>query len=428
MTTYKKLKIAILTILASQNLYAINVNPVVIQSSVGELLYAELNFNQADKSLPIEVSLASIEDLTSIGAMHSPPDHLNFYTRYNTDGSGVITITSSRPIIEKQLDFIVKIKQGSATRLQHIQKNLASTNNHAVHLSAEEKSLTPILIVNEQDIVLDLPISTQMTSPDALKPAKTAPSSHLATEKPLVIAQTPAPSVNTEVKSEKPVVSPNPNTSQNIKPQSKQSVTVPQTKKDDRQKPNQPEEKQVAANKATNSTNRTHAVQKNESLWLIASQVAKENNQSVTQVMQKIKNDNKDAFIQGDMNRLKSGVTLNIDMTGLSKSASTGSQKSVKQSGTAKYRLDQAQLSILTDEQTNPNNSAENSSSMSKTSTQLAKKVMTSREKTVKLQSNVTQLETSLGYKDQRIQLLNARLAQLQQQLKKQQAVKRPQS
>ncbi len=53
---------------------------------------------------------------------------------------------------------------------------------------------------------------------------------------------------------------------------------------------------------------------------------------------------------------------------------------------------------------------------------------MTSREKTVKLQRNVTQLELALRQKDKRLQLLNARLAQLQQQLKAQQAQKKPNS
>ncbi|WP_216820106.1 hypothetical protein, partial [Zoogloea sp. LCSB751] len=57
---------------------------------------------------------------------------------------------------------------------------------------------------------------------------------------------------------------------------------------------------------------------------------------------------------------------------------------------------------------------------------ELSLKVMTSREKTVKLQRNVTQLEVALNQKDQRIQLLNARLAQLQQQLKAQQTEKKP--
>ncbi|MGE8538266.1 MAG: hypothetical protein ACN6NI_03190, partial [Acinetobacter sp.] len=60
------------------------------------------------------------------------------------------------------------------------------------------------------------------------------------------------------------------------------------------------------------------------------------------------------------------------------------------------------------------------------TSKELSLKVMTAREKTVKLQRNVTELELALNHKDHRIQLLNARLAQLQQQLKAQQADKKP--
>ena len=45
---------------------------------------------------------------------------------------------------------------------------------------------------------------------------------------------------------------------------------------------------------------------------------------------------------------------------------------------------------------------------------------MTTR-KTVTLQRNVTKLNQTLSLKDQRIQLLNARLAELQQQLQAQQ-------
>ena len=122
MTTYNKLKIAILAIFASQNIYALNVDPAIIQSSAGELLYAELNFRQSDINTPIEVSLAKPEDLMSIGATHQPPGHLNFFTRRNPNGSGVITITSSRPIIDSEINIIVKIKEGSTTRLQQIKK------------------------------------------------------------------------------------------------------------------------------------------------------------------------------------------------------------------------------------------------------------------------------------------------------------------
>ena len=77
-------------------------------------------------------------------------------------------------------------------------------------------------------------------------------------------------------------------------------------------------------------------------------------------------------------------------------------------------------------EQDSASGSAKKNTEMKQTSNELSLKVMTSREKTVKLQSDVTQLEMGLRHKDHRIQLLNARLAQLQQQLKAQQVEKKP--
>jgi hypothetical protein len=59
MTVNNKLKIAILAIIASQNVNAIIVDPIQIQSAPGELLYAELNFHDADPNAPIQASLAA---------------------------------------------------------------------------------------------------------------------------------------------------------------------------------------------------------------------------------------------------------------------------------------------------------------------------------------------------------------------------------
>src|SRR5690606_35282654 len=121
---YNKLKLAILAIVASQNIYAINVDPVQIQSAPGELLYAEMTFRQSDMNLPIEVSLASPEDLISMGASHQPPDHLNFFTRRSTNGTGFITITSSRSITDPKMNIIVKIKKANAAHFQYIHSPL----------------------------------------------------------------------------------------------------------------------------------------------------------------------------------------------------------------------------------------------------------------------------------------------------------------
>ena len=164
MTVYNKLKLAILAIVASQNIYAINVDPVQIQSAPGELLYAEMNFRQSDINLPIEVSLASPEDLISLGASHQPPGHLNFFTRRNSNGTGVITITSSRPVTDRELNIIVKIKEGNAARLQHIRTALRpKTDLLQASLKQNEQPLAPVVVVSEKDIALNLPVSTRYT-------------------------------------------------------------------------------------------------------------------------------------------------------------------------------------------------------------------------------------------------------------------------
>lgn len=79
-----------------------------------------MNFQQADPNTPLQVSLATQEDLNSLGVTHQPHSNLNFYTRQNGQGSGVIVITSSRPIIDPELNIVVKVSEGNATRLQHI--------------------------------------------------------------------------------------------------------------------------------------------------------------------------------------------------------------------------------------------------------------------------------------------------------------------
>ena len=134
MTAYKKLKIAILAIIASQNIHAITIDPIQIQSTPGELLYAEMNFRQADPNAQIQASLATVDELLSLGVAHQPPGHLNFFTRRDGSGNGVITITSSRPLTEAELNIIIKIKEGNATRLQHIKTPLqrSTANTHLV--------------------------------------------------------------------------------------------------------------------------------------------------------------------------------------------------------------------------------------------------------------------------------------------------------
>ncbi|MDM1754265.1 hypothetical protein HX122_04545 [Acinetobacter towneri] len=470
MTVYNKLKIAILSILASQQMYAMNVDPIQIQSTTGELLYAEINFRQSNVNEVIDVSLATADDLMSIGASHRPPGHLNFFTRRNSNGTGVITITSSRPLTESELNIVVKIKEGNATRLQHIRTPLkrSSPAPLAAMQRSNEQALMPIMIVNEQDIALNLPVSAtyQVETPKAIEqqafeapltiqrnrpPAlnhqvvtviQTAPSRSAANENTIVAAPKAAPGQrNNNPTPTASTATTSVTAQQSADPLVQKFAEQQRTKQLAQTQPVAAAEKpaQTAATQAKPSpatakpaVNTQHVVQSNESLWAIASRIAGENNRPVAEVMQQIKANNEHAFIQGDANRLRRGATLNLHAQANSKpekkvAIPQPERASAPQSGKAKYRLNQAEMSLVAEnQQDSTHGSAKKNTQSTQTSGDLSLKVMTSREKTVKLQRNVTELELALRQKDHRIQLLNARLAELQQQLQKQQAANKP--
>lgn len=442
MTVYNKLKIAIFTIMSSPSIYAITLDPIQIQSAPGDLLYAEMNFQQADPNANLQVSLATPEDLSALGVTHQPPGNLNFYTRQNGQGSGVIVITSSRPVIDPELNIVVKISEGSATRLQHIKtvikpSSIKKTENN-------ENTLSPQFIVNEKDIALNLPESTRYASPTSASTPTDSNSEHS-----LSINSGTAPAINTNPSN---TLSANPST------QVAQQVTAATT-------PDQTEIKPISAKTPTNNSPKTpvknltaqkksvpqkalnqnpakkqslssykgpassgkYVVQRNESLWSIANRIAAKTKQPVAKVMHDIQTQNRHAFIQGDVNRLRQGIALNLAHSPAAKPQQNKSKTDIAHtakstSGKAKYRLQQAEMSIVAENsQNSTHGSAKKSTQQSQNNTELAVKVMTTREKTVTLQRNVTKLNQTLRLKDQRIQLLNARLAELQQQLQAQQ-------
>ncbi|WP_336153512.1 hypothetical protein [Acinetobacter pittii] len=442
MTVYNKLKIAIFTIMSSPSIYAITLDPIQIQSAPGDLLYAEMNFQQADPNANLQVSLATPEDLSALGVTHQPPGNLNFYTRQNGQGSGVIVITSSRPVIDPELNIVVKISEGSATRLQHIKtvikpSSIKKTENN-------ESTLSPQFIVNEKDIALNLPESTRYASPTSASTTNNSNGEHS-----LSINSGTAPAINTNSSNTLSANSSTHLTQQvttattpdqtEIKPTSAKTPTnnSPKTpvknltaqKKSVPQKAlNQnPAKKQSLSSYKGPASSGKYVVQRNESLWSIANRIAAKTKQPVAKVMHDIQTQNRHAFIQGDVNRLRQGIALNLAHSPAAKPQQNKSKTDIAHtakstSGKAKYRLQQAEMSIVAENsQNSTHGSAKKSTQQSQNNTELAVKVMTTREKTVTLQRNVTKLNQTLRLKDQRIQLLNARLAELQQQLQAQQ-------
>ena len=475
MTVYNKLKIAILAIFSSQHLYAITLDPLQVQSAPGELLYAEMSFHQADTNSKLEVSLATPEDLMMIGAAHQPPSGLNFFTRRNSQGEGTIVITSTRPMTEAELNIILKIQEGSASHLKHIRQPIRRSVDPVLAKSIAEKPLTPKFIVSEKDIALNLPVSTRfnantseskeqslkqetlLNAPYKLPPVLNNDDSSVNAEaisiapqpsaQPNTLQQTA--SANNNVNAEQVAQAPAPskvvessqtpptdlNSEKTIARQDMKKVeTTPTQQK--AQQPNKTQQAKVKApeqKKLNSDKTQQHVVQRNESLWSIAQRIAGQTQQPVYKVMNQIKAQNEHAFVGGNANRLRQGAHLNFNLGTVPSHKNPSTNQMAAQTahgvpaGKAKYRLQQAEMTLIAESnQDSSTGSAKKDTQQQKTSADLSLKVMTAREKTVTLQRNVTQLELALRGKEHRIQLLNARLAELQEQLKAQQKTKKP--
>ena len=494
MTIYNKLKIAILTILSSQHLYAITLDPLQIQSAPGELLYAEMSFHQADANSKLDVSLATPEDLMMLGAIHQPPAALNFFTRRNNKGEGVIVITSSRPMTDAELNIIIKIQENGAVHLKHIRQPMRQKTQIAAAKSSNEKTLAPKYIVSEKDIALNLPESTRynanaatnsketnlkqeklLNAPFALPPALNIPESkapvvtaisvappakaeqtttiqaasntQATTQKIASTEQKPStPTIKQEVQqaavvqaanaqpanenipAEKPIQN-----TENKLVEKKQDTMAEYQAKNKEQPIKQPPPQSTPSAASGENSQQQHLVRRNESLWSIAQRIAGQTQQPVYKVMNQIKAQNEHAFVGGNANRLRQGAHLNFNLGTVPSHKNPSTNQMAAQTadgvpvGKAKYRLQQAEMTLIAESnQDSSTGSAKKDTQQQKTSADLSLKVMTAREKTVTLQRNVTQLELALRGKEHRIQLLNARLAELQEQLKAQQETKKP--
>ena len=100
-----------------------------------------------------------------------------------------------------------------------------------------------------------------------------------------------------------------------------------------------------------------YVVQRNESLWSIANRIAAQTKQPVAKVMRDIQAQNRHAFIQGDVNRLRQGSSLNLTTNATKashlKPKSSEAHLAKPSSGRAKYRLQQAEMSIVAENSPN---------------------------------------------------------------------------
>ncbi|WP_374297446.1 FimV/HubP family polar landmark protein [Acinetobacter sp.] len=494
-----------LTILTPVISHALTLDPVNIDSSRGEPLYAEIPFRQAQSKKSINVSIAQPFESGEVAVLDEAKyAHYNFYVRQNADGNGVIVITSSRAINSDIIDLTLKIDDAGQTRIQQVRGSLPSRIDRLKN-SLNDTVLKPRYVTNDQDLKLSLPEVSNLPEENQLRIASAAPP--MMQKK----SNTPEPSKNSTVAStpslvsapaqqvyRQPTVSTKATTSNTTatqstpqpvrKDKSTTNATVPSpkgelninvTRRDSSQpatkaepvkvakiatpvaqpaakvtassKPTaQPSEPKPIAEKAktktttaknvqnqststTANSKEKHQVQANESLWGIANQISKQENIPISQVMKQIQENNKHAFINGNANQLKQGAILSLNyqyQVPTAKPQATAQVEKPKamkspapqKAPTAAEKQSQAHMSIVAGDSKGSTQGTKAKGSDKKVANELTVRVKQQRESALGLQNNVRKLDRELVAKENRISLINARLAELEQQLKKRQA------
>ena len=411
----------LLPLLTASVSHALIIQPVQVKSAIGEPFYAEIAISDLGASTlqDVSVGLATPQELSGLGiALARTPD-LQFSVQQRSSSQGVIIVSGSQPVNDPFLEFVLKVKSGSNTRLQRVSAMLdpkAGKKNTLVAAPAKtqyasDDGFVQLAVADSSNLPPDLSPPVAGTATASTPLADSPPS-----EQPLVVLNSPLPDMQSSPVSSSPV---NPTASDNKLPDT--TVAVP---------------REIEVSTDTKEQGR-HVVRNNESLWKIANQLAPQMNQSVGQVMKTIRELNKDAFIDGNPNQLRRGASLvlperdqnttlvnralpvpaAVDSKKPLQATATQSRKPIKRSGI----LPKAELTIIAP---TANGVALGNSNKGRTtgtqplSRELAQKVGDERRKTVSIQRDVSELDTQLSMNDKKIAMLNAKLAEMEQQLK----------
>lgn len=220
---------------------------------------------------------------------------------------------------------------------------------------------------------------------------------------------------------------------------------------------NEPASTTSTATAATPSANYT--VQRNDNLWLIAQQIAEQNSVDVRTVMNQIKAQNPDAFINQDADQLRADAQLNLPSydvipsqkkmesaisaqrrysspiakptpkkaaekkpaTAVASQKNQATKRAQKPVTTKTQTLPEAQFSVVApgrDGQANGTQTKRTSATGNGLSTDILATLKASRQRTATQAKRLSETSNTLGNYSQKIQLQNQKLAELQARLK----------
>lgn len=384
--------------------HALVIQPVQVKSALGEPFYAEVPLSDlgAVRLQDLAVGMASPQELADLGVRSgSYNGTLSFNIQAISADRGIIVIRGRQPVNEPFIDFVLRVKNGQNTRLQRVNAMIdpADKNKKLVNLQTQKQSQNPVQASTSTAVSLATSTTPTIDIP-ASRNEKPLPS----TERKLNVVNALPPDMT-------------PQQPTGIQASSKAAVA-----------------KEIEVSTAPQKNQPRHVVKKNESLWKIAKQLEPQLKQPVGQIMQRIRDMNQDAFIAGDPNQLKRGATLILperdqNTTLVATPQVTSPFRPVPKAPTASAstpinrsgRLPKAELTLVAP---NVQGSAQGNSSTGQNvgfqplPREIVLKIGQERRKTVLMQHEVSELDAQLALNDKKIAMLNAKLAELEHQLK----------
>lgn len=431
--------------LGTLNAHAISLEQPSIQSGQHEPLAATINVSNIDAN-NFNASVAPSNVYSQMG-LNQTADIKATFVR-TSDTTGKIVLTSSQPIAEPFADVVLNLNNNGKQVIepQTLLMPMPREGNIAQSIN------TPTTVV-ATDIQQDLPIVSDMQTPvDALD--DTSQSFDVAQSQGHEPNQAPIPYANEQDKAVLSSIVPDGTNKQinilteqitrHIYPagqapaHSEESSGLPSTiARADMDDFEQDGEQQPA-------DGASYVVQRGDSLWSIATQIAKANQMSITEVMNALHKQNPQAFFGGKMNQLKTDVTLNIPayevipsqkaiqeaISASRKSEGSSTRKSTRSSSSQKTStqvrskkvvkpLPRPRVTLVTPSQSGQATGGDRRTDTGGASSdQLVNTLKNTRTKTAETARRVNGLNQELSSAAQKLQLQNQKLAELEARLK----------
>ncbi|HEX7369705.1 MAG TPA: FimV/HubP family polar landmark protein [Rhodanobacteraceae bacterium] len=274
-----KLRIACAALLATASLpaLALQLGEIQVKSALNQPLVAAIPLHPASLTEldGLTVSLASSADFARAGLPLTATDQtLRFHVVTDNNGQKLILVTSSQPVTDPYLDFLVQV------------------NTHAGKQVREFVVLLNPVIESPAPAVEEAPVAS-------------APSNNAVATQP---AELPAPTQFPQPQSARPAAPPPPQAKPKPQPQSTHAVAQPTPPPAVQPQP------QAAAAPAhlNNAASGPITVKRGENLYQIARRAIQGTDTSIDQMMLAMQAANPDAFFKHNINDLKAGAILRI--------------------------------------------------------------------------------------------------------------------